>query len=375
MRVALVHYWLVNRRGGEKVLESLCRMYPEADIFTHVLHPDCLSPTLRAHTIRTTFINRLPGAARHYQKYLPLMPLALEQLDLRAYDLVISSESGPAKGVITRADAAHVCYCHSPMRYLWDFYQDYLENAGPLTRLAMRPTFSRLRLWDAASAGRVDRVVANSRTVARRVARWWRREAAVVHPPVEAERYAAAGMGAASERSGAPYLCLGQLVGYKRADLAVRACSLTGRRLVVAGEGEELEKLRRLAGPGVTFVGRVDDAEAARLYATSRALIFPGEEDFGMVPVEAQAAGCPVIAYGRGGALETVRDGETGLFFEEQSVEALTRALDGFESGPGFAPEVLRLHAELFSESRFQTAMRAEIEATMAAVREGRVTA
>ena len=367
MRVALVHYWLVNRRGGEKVLEALCRMYPQADVFTHVLDRDCLAPVLRDRTIRTSFIDSLPGAKKHYQKYLPLMPLALEQLDLRAYDLVVSSESGPAKGVITRADAAHVCYCHSPMRYIWDFYQDYVENAGWLTRAAMRPLFSRLRLWDVASAGRVDRVVANSRTVARRVARWWRREAAVVHPPVDVAQY-----GLSRER-GEAYLCLGQHVGYKRTDLAVQACTRTGRRLVVAGEGEETARLRAMAGPSVSFVGRVNDAEAARLYGTSRALIFPGEEDFGMVPVEAQATGCPVVAYGRGGALETVRDGETGLFFAEQTVEALCEALDRFESGPGFAPDVLRAQAERFGEERFRAEMEHEIETALQGVRDIRV--
>lgn len=369
MRVALVHFWLVNRRGGEKVLEALCRMYPQADIFTHVVNPDSLSDTLRAHRIRTTFINRLPGARRHYQKYLPLMPLALEQLDLRPYDLVISSESGPAKGVITRADTAHVCYCHSPMRYLWDFYQDYLEDAGRFTRLCMRPFFSSLRVWDMASAARVDRVVANSHTVARRVARWWRREAGVVHPPVDVARYTSGGATRPAQMADAPYLCLGQLVGYKRVDLAVRACTRSNRPLIVAGEGAEKTRLQHIAGPTVRFIGRVDDAEAARLYATSRALLFPGEEDFGMVPVEAQAAGCPVIAYGRGGALETVINDETGLFFAEQTEDALLRALDRFESGPGFAPERLRAQAERFTEEGFQTAMRAEIEATLEAVK------
>ncbi len=369
MRVALVHYWLVNMRGGEKVLESLCRLYPQADIYTHVAVSDRLSPLLRAHALHTTFINRLPGAARHYQKYLPLMPLALEQLDLRAYDLVISSESGPAKGVITRPDTAHVCYCHSPMRYLWDFYQDYLESAGRLTRLVMRPFFTRLRQWDLASAARVDRVLANSHTVARRVARWWRREAVVVNPPVDTARYPIAGPPAPD----APYLCLGQLVAYKRTDLAVRACTESGRPLIVAGEGADRARLERLAGPSVRFVGRVDDAEAARLYASCRALIFPGEEDFGMVPVEAQASGRPVIAYGRGGALETVRDNETGLFFGEQTVPALLEALNRFEARPAFEPAVLRAQAERFGEAIFQERFLAEAEACLEAVRSGRV--
>ena len=369
MRVALVHYWLVNMRGGEKVLESLCRLYPHADIYTHVLEPNRLSPLLRSKTIHTTFINRLPGSSTHYQKYLPLMPLALEQLDLRAYDLVISSESGPAKGVITRADTAHLCYCHSPMRYLWDFYQDYLEDAGQATRLVMRPLFSRLRQWDVASAGRADRILANSHTVARRIARWWRREAAVVHPPVDTSPY----LLNRAPAPDAPYLCLGQLVPYKRTDLAVQACSETGRPLIVAGEGKDRARLERMAGPSVRFVGRVDDAEAARLYASCRALIFPGEEDFGMVPVEAMAAGCPVIAYGRGGALETVRDNETGLFFANQSVPSLLEALKRFETRESFDPAILRSQAERFNETVFHEKIQAEVEACLKAVRTSNV--
>lgn len=205
MRVALVHYWLVGMRGGEKVLEALCRLYPQADIYTHCVDRARLSPLLREKTIRTTFIQRLPGSVRHYKFYLPLMPLALEQLDLRGYDLIISSESGPAKGVLCRADTPHICYCHTPMRYLWDFYQDYLKEAGLATRFFMRPCFHYLRLWDAASAARPDRILANSRAVARRVARWWGREAHVVHPPAAVERFAPTGPGGADK----PYLCSG----------------------------------------------------------------------------------------------------------------------------------------------------------------------
>ena len=315
MRVALVHYWLVGMRGGEKVLEALCRLYPQADIYTHCVDRARLSPLLREKTIRTTFIQRLPGSVRHYKFYLPLMPLALEQLDLRGYDLIISSESGPAKGVLCRAVTPHICYCHTPMRYLWDFYQDYLKEAGLATRFFMRPCFHYLRLWDAASAARPDRILANSRAVARRVARWWGREAHVVHPPAAVERFAPTGPGGADK----PYLCFGQLVAYKRADLAVTACLRSGRKLVVAGAGTELPRLRALAEGSelISFADRVPDADVPGLLASCRALLFPGEEDFGITPVEAMAAGRPVIAYARGGALETVREGESGLFFNE----------------------------------------------------------
>ena len=356
-RVALVHYWLVGMRGGERVLEALCRMYPQADIFTHVLDRDALSPYLRARTIHTTFIQKLPGSRKFYQKYLPLMPLALEQLDLSGYDLVISSESGPAKGVITRADVPHVCYCHTPMRYLWDFYHQYLALASAPVRLFMRATFPWLRMWDVCSAQRVDHYVANSHTVARRIRKHWGREAAVVYPPVDVSACRPC-----EGPRGDYYLCLGQLVGYKRVDLAVRACTRLGRPLVVAGDGACRKALQALAGPTVRFVGRVDAVEAARLYAGCRALLFPGEEDFGMVPVEAMAAGAPVLAYGRGGATETVLPGVTGLHFEQQTEESLCAALEAFEgSEDGFDAARIRAHALSFDEARFSAAMRREV--------------
>ncbi|MEG6504273.1 glycosyltransferase [Nitratidesulfovibrio sp. 1201_IL3209] len=363
MKVAIVHYWFVGMRGGEKVVEALCRMYPQADIFTHVVDRDRLSRALQAHDVRTTFIGRLPGAVRHYKKYLPLMPLALEQLDLRGYDLVISSESGPAKGVLTRADTAHVCYCHSPMRYLWDFYQDYLQEAGWFVRGMMRPWFHYLRMWDALSAMRVDRYVANSRTVAARIRKHWRRDAVVVTPPVDVDAFAPARATPTRPAEGAPYLCLGQLVGYKRVDLAVRACTATNRPLVVAGDGEMRRALEAMAGPTVRFAGRLDDAAMRTIYARSRALLFPGEEDFGMVPVEAMASGRPVIAYGRGGALETVVDGETGLFFGTQDADALVAAMDRFEREEHrFHPARIAGHARNFGEARFRMEFGAVID-------------
>lgn len=250
LRVAIIHFWLTGMRGGERVVESLCRMFPKADIYTNVVRPEALSQTLLTHPIHTTFIQKLPGSIKHYQKYFPLMPLALEQLDLRGYDLVISSESGPAKGVITRADTPHICYCHSPMRYLWDFYQDYLDSTGPATRFLMRPLFHRLRLWDYASVQRVDHIIANSRAVQRRVKRWWGRESTVIHPPVDVSAFANPDMSQLKNVLGQPvpgsyYICLGQLVSYKRVDLAVQACTATGRNLIVSGDGPERKNWRR----------------------------------------------------------------------------------------------------------------------------------
>ena len=357
MRVALVHYWLVGMRGGEKVLEALCEIFPEADIFTHVYVPDAVSETIRRHQVKTSFIASLPAAARLYKRYLPLMPLALEQLDLRGYDLVISSESGPAKGIIPPEGALHLCYCHSPMRYLWNMFHDYRGRSGRLTRLMMPPLSHYLRLWDAVSAGRVDRFVANSATVARRIRRYYGRESSVVWPPVDVDAFLPV---PASER-GDYMLMVGELVRYKRPDLAIHAFNRMQAKLVVIGGGEMLDEIRRLAGPSVTVMGPRPFADLQHHYARCRALIFPGEEDFGIVPIEAMASGRPVIAYGRGGATETVVPGLTGELFKEQSVEAMIEAVESFRDS-AFDPRAIAAHAQQFSRPRFIDAMIAEID-------------
>ena len=355
MRTALIHYWLVGMRGGEKVLESLCRLFPQADIYTHVLDRDKISERILRHNIKTTFIARLPKAVKWYQKYLPLMPLALEQLDLRAYDLVISSESGPAKGVLTSKNCLHVCYCHSPMRYLWDLYQDYLESFGPVTRSAFRFSAHRLRLWDYASAARVDRFIANSHNVAERIRKHYRREAEIIHPPVDHARFCPADGVFKPAAQDAPYVFLGQLARYKRADLAVRAFNASGRKLLVIGDGEDRKNLEALAQGNITFLRRQDDADVARLLQGARGLVFPGEEDFGIVPLEAMAAGRPVVAYGRGGALETVKEGLAGRFFAEQTPESLNAALDRLEANYSDSdPEAISRWAAGFDVSVFE---------------------
>ncbi len=361
LKVAIVHYWLVGMRGGEKVLEALCEVYPQADIYTHVLDPSSVSPALLAHRISTTFIQRLPGAVRHYQKYLPLMPIALEQLDLRDYDLVISSESGPAKGVVTAPGTLHVCYCHTPMRYVWDMYHDYARGAGRLTRLAMPIFMHYLRLWDHASSDRVDHFLANSQFVARRIQKHYRREATVLYPPVDVDAFTP------EPQVEDYYLMVGQLVRYKRPDLAVRACNRLGRKLIVIGDGEELATLQALAGPTVRILGRQPFAVIREHYAKCQALLFPGEEDFGIVPVEAMASGRPVIAYGRGGALETVLPGLSGLHFHEASEEALVQAMLRFErERADYVPGVIAAHARRFSRDRFKTEFSALIDQKLA---------
>ncbi|SLN53333.1 GDP-mannose-dependent alpha-(1-6)-phosphatidylinositol monomannoside mannosyltransferase [Roseivivax jejudonensis] len=352
-RVAIVHYWLVGMRGGERVIEALCRMFPGADLFTHVADRAALSDALNRHRIVETRIGRLPMARRFYQKYLPLMPRALEELDLSGYDLVISSESGPAKGVIAPPGAPHLCYCHSPMRYLWDQYHVYRGGAGRLTRALMPRLAHDLRQWDVTSAARVDGFAANSSFVAERIRKYWRRDADIVHPPVAVDDFAPVARG----ELGDFYLWASELAPYKRPDLAVEAFRRLGKPLVVIGGPDAtVRELRRAAGPQTTFLGKVPFAELRARMARCRALIFPAEEDFGIVPVEIMASGRPVIAYGRGGALDTVVDGETGLFFPEQSVEALIDAVERFERSElsSAGPDACVARARGFAEPAFR---------------------
>ena len=352
MKTAIVHYWLVGMRGGERVLEALCELYPDADIYTHVYVPGAVSEAISSHKVTTTFVGRLPFASTLYKKYLPLMPLALEELDLSGYDLVISSESGPAKGVIAHPEAVHVCYCHSPMRYIWSLYHRYRSEAGPATRMLMPALAHYLRSWDQLSAARVDSFVANSQNVARRIERCYDREAAIVYPPVDTD-YFRLDPNTAREDF---YLAVGELVRYKRPDLAIEACKRLGKKLVVIGGGEMLAELRRLAGPTVEILGPQPIDVLRSHYARAKALIFPGEEDFGIVPVEAMGSGCPVIAFSKGGVRETVLDRLTGTFFAEQTVDDLTAAIGRFET-MHFDEERIVERALCFGKARFKAEM------------------
>jgi len=363
MKVALVHYWLVGMRGGERVLEAFCRMFPKADLFTHVYDPGAVSETIRRHRIRTTFVSRLPLSSKLYQAYLPVMPRALEALDLSGYDLVISSESGPAKGVIPPPDALHLCYCHSPMRYLWDQYHVYRGGASLAPRVAMSAFGPRLRIWDVTSAARVDRFIANSRHVAARIKKYWRRQATVIHPPVSVEQFAPV---SASERGGY-YLWVGELAPYKRPDLAVEAFSRMNRELlVIGGPTARARALAKKAGVTVQFLGNVPFDVLRYHLARCRGLIFPGEEDFGIVPVEAMASGRPVIALARGGVLDIIQHGVTGLLFDKQTVEDLIAAVTAFEQRrlDELDPEHLVAQARQFSELRFRGGFEQLLEET-----------
>ena len=357
MRVAIVHYWLINMRGGEKVVEALCELFPDADIFTHVYEPARISETINRHKVRTTFIQKLPKATRRYQDYLPLMPLALEQLDLRDYQLVISSESGPAKGVVVSPDALHLCYCHTPMRYVWDMYHNYREGAGWIKRMAMPPLMHYVRLWDVVSAARVDHFFANSNHVARRIAKYYRRPAEVIPPPVDTAAFSP------SREKSDFYLMVGQLVRYKRPDLAVEVFKKINKPLIIIGDGALLPELREKATENIVILGRQPFDRIRDYYARCRALIFPGEEDFGIVPVEAMASGSPVIAYRKGGVLDTVIDGVTGIFFNDQTTDSLIAAIERFESiEHTLAPERIIEQARHFDREIFKQRMRSAVE-------------
>jgi glycosyltransferase involved in cell wall biosynthesis len=347
-------------------------MFPQADIFTLVLDPKALPPSLRSRKFTTSFLQKIPGIRRHYKKFLPLFPLALEQFKLDEYDLVISSESGAAKGVLTRPHTCHICYCHTPMRYVWDMYPQYRASApgGALGRAFYALAASYVRQWDYVASARVDYYVASSHNAASRIAKYYHREAEVIHPPINISSFS---VGTHYEDF---YLVVSPLVAYKRVDLAIRVCNEMQRRLVVIGEGEAMGTLKKLAGPTITFLGYQPDQLVREYYQRCRAFIFPSEEDIGLTPIEAQACGRPVIAFGRGGALETVVGGfptdsyaaesSTGVFFAEQSAESLAEAIRFFESNEArFSPAFIRQHAERFDVSRFKSEMRAFINVKM----------
>ena len=374
MKIAIAHDWLVTFAGAERVLAEILALYPAADLFSVVdFLPAANRTMLGGRLVQTTWLQRLPGARRRYRSYLPLMPWAVEQLDLSGYDLVISSSHAVAKGVVTRPDQPHVCYCHSPMRYAWDMREEYLREAGIDSGLAgwlARLMLERLRRWDLANSRRVDHFIANSRFIAERIRVSYGREATVVYPPVDLAYYTPAGAIAPSEKDSF-YLAASRMVPYKRMNLIVQAFSrMPGRQLVVIGDGPQYETARANAGPNIEFMGYQPQEVLRQKLRQARALVFAAKEDFGILPVEAQACGTPVIAYGAGGSLETVRglgcagvDQPTGLFFAEQTVESLIAAVVEFENKEAdFLAENCRQNALRFTAAEFRRQFMAQVD-------------
>jgi glycosyltransferase involved in cell wall biosynthesis len=379
MKVALVHDWLTGMRGGEKVIERIAAMFPDAPIYTLVWRRGSVSAAIESHPIRTSFLQRLPAVATHYRWYLPLFPTAIERLQLAGFDAVISCSHAVARAVRTPPGTFHLSYVLTPMRYVWDLEEQYFPPGRfpwPLSWIVRR-TCARLRAWDAATSERPNALIAISSHIAGRIARHYHRAASVLYPPVEVTRFAATATlrPRGPDDSRADYLLAGALAPYKRGDLALEACRRLGRRLRVVGSGQERRRLRHQAGADVEFRGWAEDDEMASLFAGARALLFPGEEDFGIIPVEAMASGCPVVAYGRGGALETVGRGADpgalarvaaggeavvpgGVLFGDQSPEGLVRAIRLLES-ESFEPAALRALAAPFAAERFDREFRA----------------
>jgi glycosyltransferase involved in cell wall biosynthesis len=349
-RVALVHDWLTGMRGGEKVLEAIAELYPGAPVHTLLSVRRSVSAALEQRAMYRSFVQWLPGAGRRYRQYLLLFPTAIEQFDFDPFDLIISTSHCAAKSVVVPGRARHICYCHSPMRYAWDQFDSYFGPAqvGAARSRLMRLLLARLARWDAATAGRVDRFVANSRYVAARIRRYYNREATVVYPPVDTEFYQPD-----PARRPEFFLVVSAMVPYKRLDVAIRACRAVGAPLKIVGRGPEEARLRALAGQDVEFLGWVHDDEVRRLYQGSMAVLMPGVEDFGMVPVEAHACGRPVVALAEGGALESVIDGATGVLVREASVDAFAAGLRAVASR-SYDAAAIRRHAERFSRTRFK---------------------
>lgn len=363
MKVALVHEWLVTLGGSERVVWAMHRLFPSAPVHTTVYHPAKLPAPFHSLDVRPSFLQAFPGSHRYYPSLLPLMPLAFEQFDFRGYDVVLSSSHACAKGIVTTPDTLHICYTHTPMRYAWDLYPTYQARVPAPLRPLSAAMLSSLRSWDVTASNRVDHFLANSKEVARRIAKHYRRPSTVIHPPIEMGPF----------RPVAPedhYLVVSRLVPYKRVDLAVQACTRLNRKLRVVGDGPLYRQLKAIAGPTVEFTGHLPDEQVRAEMAQCRALLFPAFEDFGMVPLEVQATGRPVIAYGAGGALETVIDGVTGAFFGEQSVESLSEAIRRFET-KDFEPVAIRRHAEAFDLRHFEAQLLAFVEKAYAAHRAG----
>lgn len=357
MNIALAHEWLTNYAGSEKVIENIKEIYKEAPIYTTVYNPDNLPKELKNIDVRTTFLQKYKKARTNHRMFLPFMPLAWEQFNFNEYDVVLSSSHSCAKGIIAPPSTMHVCYCHSPMRYAWEFYWEYLEreNVGKIKKILIPLIMNYIRMWDAISANRVDYFIANSKNVAKRIWKHYRREADVIHPPVKTSYFNI------QDKDEEFFLIVGRLVAYKQVDLAIEAFNELGLPLVVIGSGPQFDYIKSIAKSNIKILGRQPDEVIRDYYAKCRAFIFPGEEDFGITPLEAQASGRPVVAFGKGGALETVVENETGLFFAEQTIESLKDAIQKFNH-LNFDKLKIRENALKFDEEIFKKKIKGYID-------------
>jgi glycosyltransferase involved in cell wall biosynthesis len=359
-KIAIVHDWLTNLGGAERVVLTLSDMYPDAPIYTSVYNPTKL-PDFKGKDVRVSFLQHIPLASKKHQLFPMLRQLAFESFDFADYDVVISSASAEAKGIITPTETKHISYIHTPTRYYWSGYENYLEDPGfglldPAARAVFKRNIKKLRLWDYAAAQRPDILVANSKTVSDRIKKYYHRDSSVIFPPVDTGQF-----GGSEAQDGDYYLVVSRLIPYKRVDLAVRAASKLGKKLLVIGRGSESAKLQKQAGPTVRFLGFLDDVKTKKYFLGCKAFIFPAEEDFGISPVEAMAAGKPVIYYSRGGASETVIDGVTGVGFDQQNVDSLTSAIAKFEQMTMDSKKIIK-QAEKFSVVKFKAAMSELVE-------------
>ena len=371
MKVAIVHDWLVNYGGAERVVEEMLKLYPDADIYTLVYDEKKMGKIFPKEKVHASFVQKLPMSTKLYTKLLSLMPKAFESFDFSGYDLVLCSSSSCAKGVITPPAVPHIAYIHTPMRYAWDQFFEYRKRSGRLTKFFMNRWMPSIRLWDFISSQRIDSLIANSKYISRRIQKYWKLPSSVIYPPVDTERLSPNNKPAENF-----YVVFSRFVPYKRIDLAIKACGKLGKKLVVIGGGSQEAELKALAKEAfsshpddVKFTGRITDAEVQDYLQRCKAMIFSAEEDFGIIPVEVQACGRPVIAFGKGGALETVKDGVTGVFFDKQETESVCTAIKNFEdlSAKGtFVSEKIVEHAKSFSAKRFRRELREHIDTVIA---------
>ncbi len=359
MKVALIHDHLAQDGGAEKVLKILADMFPTAPIYTLLYEKKNADKYFKNRHIETSVIQKLPGGVKHYQWYMPFMPMAVEFFDLREYDLVISDTSSFAKGVITPPDTLHICYCHTPTRYLWDYTHQYINELryNKYLKKIISLVLNYVRMWDKQAADRVDKYIANSKIVQARIKKYYRRDSTVIYPPVETEKFYISG------KLGEYFLIGGRLAPYKRVDIVIEAFKKLGLKLKIFGDGVDMKRLKKIAGKSknIEFVGRVDDKIKGELYSQCQAFINPQEEDFGITVVEAMASGRPIIAFRKGGALETVIEGKTGIFFDKQTPEAIVEAVKNFNSN-NWKPEEIREHALRFGIARFKREIKGFIE-------------